>query len=389
MPLDAIIDNMCKLLESGNTGRLGGGAQSTIRLVLLAIMKMVAQYGSCPTAAAKVIDDYTKSSDPDAQKRCLEFQSLLTQAPHLLTEVFPVDASLEDVEVDADMSFLDGVVSEAISNGARTYNKPDDDDDDDITGVASQAASAFKMTPYEKPQERTYGQGAMSGIGSGNMGPAGLAHVTLPPGAGGPTSPQAASPQQQTNPGEPQLALRNVANVWGKKTAPVQTPAAPSVPPTSSFANTTPSTPSGYGSYGGFGASNAQAAPMVAPVKTAEQLEKERMAAALFGGISSAPAPPPFQQVVTPQSSVPQPTAVQIPAAPPVAARAPAPEVDLLGFDIGETTTTAVQMPETSVDMLAPTPLVEEQSAPPAPSEPTPPPAPTPAADPCKFFIIL
>ncbi|KAL7543085.1 hypothetical protein ACHAXR_013039 [Thalassiosira sp. AJA248-18] len=392
MPLDAIIDGMCKLLESGSTARLGGGAASTRRLVLSAIMKMTAQLGSCPTPAAKVIDDYTKSSDPDAQRRCLEFQTILTQAPHLLGEVFPVDASLEDVDVDMNLSFLDGVVGEAISNGSRPYQKPEDDDDDEVNAIGSQAASAFKMTPYEKPSEKTYGQGSMQGMGSTNMGPTGSANVTLPPGSSGGMSPQAAtSPAQQpSNPGEPQLVLRNVANVWGKQAPPVQPPA-PSVPSTSSFGNTTATTaPAGYGGYGGYGASPAAAAAPVAPVKTAEQLEKERMAAALFGGMSGAPPPAPTQPaaMATPQMNpappVPQPTpvtpaVVSTPQVAPPAAPA-APEVDLLGFDMEPTTTATTS----SIDMLAPTPLVEEPA-------PAPPPAPEPAvpapapADPCEF----
>mmetsp|Transcript_18829 Transcript_18829/g.33818 ORF Transcript_18829/g.33818 Transcript_18829/m.33818 type:complete len:1080 (-) Transcript_18829:79-3318(-) len=386
MPLDAIIDGMCALL-SGSTARLGGGVQSTRRLILSAIMKMVSQYGSCPTAAAKCIDDYTKSSDPDAQKRCLEFQTILTQAPQLLGEVFPVDASLEDVEVDINMSFLDGVVGEAISTGAQPYQKPDDDDDDDDDfAVASQTASAFKMTPYEKPTEKTYGQGMMQGLGSSNMGVAGAPNVTLPPGSSaGAVGPQgAAAPEQQpTNPAEPQLVLRNVANVWGKQAPTVQPPAA-TVPSTSSFASAT--TSSASSGYGGFGASPVAAAP-VAPVKTEEQLEKERMAAALFGGISGAPPPPPpstpaqpaamASPQMTPAASIPQPT----PAPPAVVspqftpAVAAAPEVDLLGFDM-DTTTTMAAGP--TMDMLAPTPLVQEPE--PVPTPAAAPPAPAPAA---------
>lgn len=387
MPLDAIIDGMCNLL-SGSTARLGGGLPSTRRLILSAIMKMVAQYGSCPTAAAKCIDDYTKSSDPDAQKRCLEFQTILTQAPQLLGDVFPVDASLEDVDVDINMSFLDGVVGEAISNGSQPYQRPDDDDDDDIA-LASSTASAFKMTPYEKPLEKTYGQGMMQGMGSGNIGVTGAPNVTLPPGSsGGAAGPQAAgSPTHQpANPGEPQLVLRNVANVWGKQAPPAQAPTA-SVPSTSTFASTTTtSAPTGYG---GFGASSAAAAAPVAPVKTAEQIEKERMAAALFGGISGAPPPPPPPPpvptepaaIASPQMtqavSAPQPTpiapAVQSPQfAPAVAA---APEVDLLGFDMEPSTTISTAPP---VDMLAPTPLVQEPE--PVAAPPAAPPAPAPAA---------
>ena len=279
MPLDAIIDGMCKLLQSGNTAKLGGGAPPTRRLILSAIMKMVSQYGSCPAAAAKVIDDYTKSSDPDTQKRCLEFQTMLTTAPHMLGEVFPVDASLEDVDVDESLSFLNGLVSEAVSNGARPYQKPEDDDDDDIYGgsLSSDTANTFKMTPYEKPTQ-TYGQGRMAGVGSSNMGPSGAANVTLPPGGSSPTH-QSAAPAQPMNPAQPQLQLRNVANVWGKQAAPpappvVSTPSTPA--PTSyggvggGFASPAPA----YGGYsGGFGAPTAPA-PAAPIAKTAEQLEK-------------------------------------------------------------------------------------------------------------------
>lgn len=149
------------------------------------------------------------------------------------------------------------------------------------------------------------------------------------------------------------------------------------------------------------------------------------MAAALFGGIYGAPAPvrhaniyfllisflpfPDFNvatckqppppapappaAMATPQMTlapnVPQPT----PAAPPVALPAPppaaAPEIDLLGFDMGPATTTTT-MPS-SVDMLAPTPLMEEPApapaAPPVPEPPAPAPAPAVPDDPCKYEV--
>ena len=260
MSLDAIIDSMCKLLHSGNNARLGGGATSTRRLVLSAIMKMVAQFGSCPQCAAKIIDDYTLSEDPDAQRRCLEFQAIITTAPQLLGEVFPVDASLEDVEVDVNMGFLDGIVTVAAANGARPYSKPDDDDDDDdYLGSQTATGSAFKMTPYEKPSERAYGQGAMAGLGSSSMGPsATTAGVALPPGqAPGVNSPTSAmqQSQQSTNPAQPQLTIRNSgANVWGKKPTAQAAPAAPPVaasPSINSFSSPSPAPP--RPSYGGFG----------------------------------------------------------------------------------------------------------------------------------------
>ncbi|KAL7517944.1 hypothetical protein ACHAWX_002817 [Stephanocyclus meneghinianus] len=396
MPLDAIIDGMCKLLQSGNTAKLGGGAPSTRRLILSAIMKMVSQYGSCPAAAAKVIDDYTKSSDPDAQKRCLEFQALLTTAPHMLAEVFPVDASLEDVDVDENLSFLNGLVSEAISNGARPYQRPEDDDDDDMYvggSLSSETASTFKMTPYEKPTT-TYGHGRMVGMGSTNMGPGGSANVALPPGSGG-TSQATVTPSLPINPGQPQLVMRNVANVWGKPPPPpASTPATISTPASSGFRGFGAPAPSPYG---GFGSSSSMPTP-AAPVKTAEQLEKERLAAALFGGISTTSQPPPppppaiTPQIVTAASITPvatpgvtapisAPTPVVTVPAPAVAA--PVPEIDLLdmsswGADIEPMATAA----PSTLEMLAPTQLNQEPvSAPPPPAPPAPPaPAPAPAS---------
>lgn len=60
-----------------------------------------------------VIDDDTKSYDMDLQQRCLGSQSIHVKCPQLLSEILPVDASAEDVDVDINLSFLDGYVSNA------------------------------------------------------------------------------------------------------------------------------------------------------------------------------------------------------------------------------------------------------------------------------------
>lgn len=61
--------------------------------------------------------------------------------------------------------------------------------------------------------------------------------------------------------------------------------------------------------------------------------------------------------------------------------------MDLLGFDMGEATTTTPMPPAASgtVDMFAPT----QAPPPPAPAPEPSPPAPAPAADPCKFRCII
>jgi AP-4 complex subunit epsilon-1 len=367
---------------------------SSRRFIISAIFKLVAQAGTCPPQAAAVIDEYTRSKDVDLQQRCLEFQMLLTTAPNYLGEILPVDASAEDVDVDINLSFLDGFCQNALSEGARPYQKPeDDDDDDDAYGEGAAAAgSGFKMTPYAKPE--TPGSKMshmMHGVGStGASYSAG--GVTLPPGAANhqavhPTSTQIGAPQSDG------LALNTRGvSVWGKgglqqKVAPSSPAAAPAAAPSSrSFdnqsvgSNSQPQNRFGSAPSSGppFGSSQSYNEPPKPVEKTKEQLEKERMAAALFGGIvPGAPAPPPTAAPPVPS----QPKAAPAPppaAAPPVAAPAPAPaqappvEVDLLdmgGFDSALPPAPAPASSEIDIFASAPPPLSE---APPPADAPAP-----------------
>ena len=267
--------------------------------------------------------------------------------------------------MDENLSFLSGYVNEALSNGARPYEKPEDDDDDDdlYDGGAPATSSGFKMTPYEKPQTAASMAG-MRGMGSHSSAPS-IPGVSLPPGAAyGPSG--GASPMQgaaaPAPAGELTLNTRNVANVWGKgglsvaqNQAPAPTPA-PAPPSTSNSSNAFTSGHDRGSSSGAFSGSNpyASASPPKPPQelpKTKEQLEKERRAAALFGGIvpgTEAPAPPP----VAPAAPPPR-------AAPPAPAPAPPPEVDLLDMSMWDSPAPAPpsSVPTTDFDVLSPTPL--------------------------------
>jgi hypothetical protein len=195
--------------------------------------------------------------------------------------------------------------------------------------------------------------------------------------------------------GQPELTLRSTANVWGKKSTPAAAAApAPMAPSTNSFANTTnnsfaytnAATSNSYGGSSSYGTSSGYGGYQ----KTAEQIQKEKMAAALFGGISATQPPPPPAAAPSPAintpggqwgakpvaAAAPTPTAPAAPAPAPVpVAAAPAPEVDLLGFDAPPAATTT----SSTVDMLAPTALMDE---PVAPTPVAAPPAPEPAAPP-------
>ena len=380
--LEEILEQLCTLASKSHTA-----APSTRKFLLAAIMKLVAQAGTCPPHAASVIDDYSRSEDVDLQQRCLEFQHLLTSAPHVLGDVLPVDASCEDLDVDETLSILNNFVHEALQNGAKEYDKPeDDDDDDDEDAGASGYASAFKMTPYEKPQTPSNMSHMMRGVGSDGAAPS--AGVTLPPGSGyssaahggtGGSAPSSAN-------GELTLNTRNVASVWGKGGL-ATTPAAPTAPPAASTAPVNaygvppPAVASGFGSTsaalpygGGFGPAAASSAPPEEPPKPRELTEKERMAAALFSGLVPGAKPPepkaPPPKVpsrvpgVVPGSAPPPAAAAAAPPPPP----APAPEVDLLdmSFDIpAATSSPAAALPE--YDILSPVPPIETPApAPPA-----------------------
>lgn len=365
---------------------------STRKFLTSAIFKLVAQIGTCPPQAAAVVDEYTRSKDLDLQQRCLEFQSLLMTAPQYLGEILPVDASAEDLEVDVNLNFLDGFCQQALSNGARPYEKPEDDDDDYDYGAPSSGsgASAFKMTPYAKPETNINRSAMMArGVGGGPQGaitsPAGVA---LPPGSSSGNQAQVSTNVDVVGNGL-SLNTRGAASVWGKKPEATHIPATPppaaptpALPSTSSFnsapaSNTFGSGSSPYGGVGGYGMPQVQA-PVVA-AKTPEQLEKERQAAALFGGmIPGAPPPPPRAPPVPPPRAMP-PAAAPVAAPSVVAAAAPvaaAPDFDLLDFGPTDTITPApAAVANDVVDIFGTMTLEPTQASPhaaPAESAPAP-----------------
>ena len=355
--LDMLLQQLCDLAETRSL------PITTRKCLVTAVMKLVAQAGTCPPAAAAVIDEYTRSKDMDLQARCLEFQTILTYCPQMLPEIFPVDASAEDLQVDPNLSFLDGYVQQCLHQGAKPYDASiydDDDDDDDGYGYGGgiQPASSFNMTPYEKPQTPAQAMMAMAGAGQSRSA---AQAISLPPGGGGGSMVSQSKPD-----GPPQLNLntRNVANVWGKgglapasQLAPTHSAAPMHVPaPAPMWGASTTSLPT-------------QRAPEP-PQKTAEQLERERQAAALFGGI--VPGASPIAPAMPPPVSVPVPPPAAAALAPP-----PAPEVDLLDLSIWDAPAPAPGPVVDAFDVALPPPAIVETVSD-TDDEPTSAPAPVP-----------
>lgn len=346
--LNYILDQLCILARKSSTV----ASSSTRNFLATAIMKLVAQAGTCPPNAAHIIDEFTKSRDVDLQQRSLEFQNLLTNASHILGDVLPVDASCEDVEADEELRFLDSYVNEALQSGARPYAPPDDDDDDDYDDLAAaDSKPAFNFTAYEKPKPVAnvgfLGSASSQALGQNTSQPYATA-VNLPPGANKlgtsinetPMSPGGGQVIPSTT--EPQLVLRSGTNVWGKggmSNIVQQTPAAPmpsTMPSSSSNTNSNYNIQSQQNSY----------QPSSQPEKPKEMTEKEKMAAALFGGIVPGTSAP-MSSTAAPQisnngstTSVPKPVSAPKPAPAPKPTPAPAPApplthavaMDLLDF---------------------------------------------------------
>lgn len=224
-------------------------------------------------------------------------------------------------------------VAEARRNGAAEYSPEEDGEDEDEYGyIGDTAKTGFNITPYERPKAPTnlsYANSIQTNDDS-NMNQ--QQQIDGPMGGAPTSNPMNTLPST----GEPQLTLRGSANVWGKGGLSNPSPAAPTpapvqaptpAPPPPAW-GTTP-TSSVYSSY-----NKTQPAE---PPKSRELTERERMAAALFGGIApgseaTPPAPSPAA-VPTPSPPVSHPVPAATPVAPPVPVPAPAPEIDLL--DLG------------------------------------------------------
>lgn len=258
--------------------------------VITAIMKLVAQNGSCPNRIVNLVGNFRRSQSLDVQQRCIEFQALLLH-PDVMVEALPVDASCEDIDVDEHLAFLNGFVQNAFLAGAKPYSPPSHILDDDDDGNAKR--SALKIAPYEMPALPVAVSNAAS-ILPGAL--TALPGVSLP---AGPTALGPAITNQQpavnSSQGNQLIGTKGVQQIWGKK---VEAP-----PPVPQVSNSSSPPPPGNATTNGSSLSSTLAtAPLpTATATSAGQVEveakpkvlteKEKMAKALFGGLSGEKGP--------------------------------------------------------------------------------------------------
>eukprot|EP00758_Cryptobia_borreli_P002807 Tbor_TRINITY_DN3302_c0_g1::TRINITY_DN3302_c0_g1_i1::g.23550::m.23550/K12400/AP4E1; AP-4 complex subunit epsilon-1 len=110
-----MIDRLCDMLERVDDATTKGW-------IITAIMKLVAHQNELANNVEDLVAKFKESESVDLQQRCYEFMEL-AKIPPLMKEVLPLDGCCEELEVDVGLSFLDGLVSDALQKGAKPYEK--------------------------------------------------------------------------------------------------------------------------------------------------------------------------------------------------------------------------------------------------------------------------
>ncbi|XP_056428284.1 AP-4 complex subunit epsilon-1 isoform X2 [Hyla sarda] len=87
--------------------------------IMAAITKLVA-ITSHSSLVDQLIQEFSTSQDTGMRQQTCELKALWEDRP-LMQRLFPLNSCCEDLLVDASLSFLDGYVAEALSNGAAPY----------------------------------------------------------------------------------------------------------------------------------------------------------------------------------------------------------------------------------------------------------------------------
>lgn len=321
--LEDIIDLLCDCMERPFED------PNTRGYLVNALMKLCGQNGFKNATVDGVIRAYRSSRLTDLQQRCYEFEQL-KQTPGLMQKVLPYDASAEDIAVNSGLTFLDGFVKQKLAEGAKPYQDASDRAAARETDHAHpvEHKPTLNFTPYEAPTKPVAFPALAAGGGTGG-----------PWGAGSPAEGTAPSMSptmsQQAQPGlnvsgprkwgpsgynQPGGGGMNHGTPAAAPEPQYNKPAAPPAPPQEQIS-------------ANFGA-GGKVAPKAA--ETPAMTEKQRMAAALFGGMGAA-APAPAASSKPPQPAQrPVPVSTPQPPAPPPAAKPPAGGGDLLDLlDMG------------------------------------------------------
>lgn len=126
---------------------------STKAWIVTAVGKLTSRIGQMHAATRDMLEKHMGGVDVELRQRCSEIQEL-SQNTFLMQSVLPIDGCCEDLEVDESLSFLDDVVSEALSKGASPYKAVSERRTDARIKDVSESEPTLKFTPYENPMEQ-------------------------------------------------------------------------------------------------------------------------------------------------------------------------------------------------------------------------------------------
>ncbi|RLN38407.1 hypothetical protein BBJ28_00014542, partial [Nothophytophthora sp. Chile5] len=338
MELEEICERLVELVD-----RPFDQEDTTRGYVLSAVTKITAQMGHTIEVGDAMMHKYKTSRSTDLQQRCFEYLAL-SKNFGLMTEVFPEDASCEDIEVDPNLSFLTSFVEKAVAQGAPLYDPPEDsDDEEEQYGHRRNGGEANRLNfeAYKKPeipyatklppadQQGAFGANKWGGMGGNGAPPqqGGMPGLSGSggawPGAGG------ADPMGGFGAGKRGV----VKNVWGPTGLNAPDNAAPPGAPGAGGPGGYPSDPYNQGGVGGPGPMPGQGGPGAyggnggyggqppqqqqeygapggydngEPSGEEESIgsvdERQILASAIFGGIPGAPAAMPVARRAAPSA---------------------------------------------------------------------------------------
>ncbi|KAF8103887.1 hypothetical protein N665_0183s0062 [Sinapis alba] len=225
-----------------------------------------------------LIEELLASHSTDLQQRAYELQALLALDARAVESILPLDASCEDIEVDKDLSFLNGYIQQAIESGAQPYiSERERSGMFETTDYHSQdhhevTSHALRFEAYELPKPSVPSQASTE-----------LVPVPEPSYYSEPHQPiSTSSSVSERESSEIKLRLDGVKQKWGRPSYQSSTSVSSSTPPHAANGTSTHSD-------GGVASSSSSKPRSSYESKKPEiDPEKQRLAASLFGGSSSS-----------------------------------------------------------------------------------------------------
>ncbi|KAL6180865.1 hypothetical protein ACLB2K_047524 [Fragaria x ananassa] len=229
-----------------------------------------------------LVEELSASHSTDLQQRAYELQAVIGIDAHAIESIMPSDASCEDIEIDKNLSFLDGYVQQAIVKGAQPYIS-----ENERTGMLNinnfrnqdqpEALShSLRFEAYELPKPLVPSRVPPAAVASSTE------LVPVPEPYYARETHQAASLPSVSEAGSSELKLRldGVQKKWGR---PTYSSSASSTSTSSSHKTT-----NGVTQVDGVSTSNSKGRDTYDSRKPSVEIspEKQKLASSLFGGSS-------------------------------------------------------------------------------------------------------